>query len=120
MKFYYLSDSIRDQQVSLINWFFKNFNTSTIHYFGLILDSISTEFMQTNRNKLNYRLMDFFPPKKQTEEYLRAVFVEKELSEVVKLHKAQTSNEAKRELTQVQLCFWFIPLLRTLGLSFIR
>lgn len=46
--------------------------------------------------------MDFFPPKKQTEEYLKTVFVEKGLSEVVKLHKAQTSNEAKRELTQVQ------------------
>lgn len=47
--------------------------------------------------------MDFFPTKKQTEEYLRTVFVEKGLSEVVKLHKAQTSNEAKRELTQVTI-----------------
>lgn len=65
--------------------------------------------------------MDFFPPKKQTEEYLRTIFVEKGLSEVVKLHKAQTSNEAKRELTQVRIqtnihtCY-----VRTLGLNFIR
>lgn len=46
--------------------------------------------------------MDFFPAKKQTEEYLRSIFVGKELSEVVKLHKAQASYEAKRELTQVR------------------
>lgn len=46
--------------------------------------------------------MDFFPTKKQTEEYLKSVFIEKGLAEVVKLHKAQTSNEAKRELTQVR------------------
>lgn len=45
--------------------------------------------------------MDFFPPKKQTEEYLKSVFIEKGLAEVVKLHKAQASQEAKRELTQV-------------------
>lgn len=46
--------------------------------------------------------MDFFPPKKQTEEYLKSVFIEKGLAEVVKLHKAQASYEAKRELTQVK------------------
>lgn len=45
--------------------------------------------------------MDFFPTKKQTEEYLKSVFVEKGLAEIVKLHKAQASHEAKRELTQV-------------------
>lgn len=45
--------------------------------------------------------MDFFPAKKQTEEYLRSVFIEKGLAEVVKLHKAQASYEAKRELQQV-------------------
>lgn len=47
--------------------------------------------------------MDFFPPKKQTEEYLKSVFIDKGLAEVVKLHKAQASYEAKRELTQVNL-----------------
>lgn len=49
------------------------------------------------------RLMDFFPAKKQTEEYLRSVFIERDLAEVVKLHKAQASYEAKRELQQVRL-----------------
>lgn len=46
--------------------------------------------------------MDFFPAKKQTEEYLRSVFIERDLAEVVKLHKAQASYEAKRELQQVR------------------
>ena len=45
--------------------------------------------------------MEFFPTKKQTEEYLKSVFIERGLAEVVKLHKAQASHEAKRELTQV-------------------
>lgn len=57
--------------------------------------------------------MDFFPTKKQTEEYLRTVFVEKGLSEVVKLHKAQTSNEAKRELTQVQIYIFHLILIHS-------
>lgn len=47
--------------------------------------------------------MDFFPAKKQTEEYLRSVFIERDLAEVVKLHKAQASYEAKRELQQVRM-----------------
>lgn len=49
--------------------------------------------------------MDFFPAKKQTEEYLKSVFIEKGLAEVVKLHKAQASQEAKRELTRVEFEF---------------
>lgn len=55
--------------------------------------------------------MDFFPPKKQTEEYLKSVFIEKDLAEVVKLHKAQASHEAKRELTQVKLTHSFSDIL---------
>lgn len=55
--------------------------------------------------------MDFFPTKKQTEEYLKSVFVEKGLAEVVKLHKAQASYEAKRELTQVITFILFYILL---------
>lgn len=47
------------------------------------------------------RLMDFFPPNKRTEEYLKSVFLDKGLTEIVKLHKAQASQEAKRELQQV-------------------
>lgn len=62
--------------------------------------------------------MDFFPTKKQTEEYLKSVFIEKGLAEVVKLHKAQASHEAKRELTQVttsstKMKFYLFSPLRT-------
>lgn len=53
------------------------------------------------KGNVESRLMDFFPTKKQTEEYLKSVFIERGLAEVVKLHKAQASYEAKRELTQV-------------------
>lgn len=44
--------------------------------------------------------MDFFPPNKRTEENFKQVFLDKELTEVIKLHKAQASQEAKRELQQ--------------------
>lgn len=45
--------------------------------------------------------MEFFPSKRQTEEQLKAAFVDRGLAEVVKLHKAQASHEAKREIQQV-------------------
>lgn len=71
-------------------------------------------YININKNKIKKhvfssitnRLMDFFPAKKQTEEYLRSVFIERDLAEVVKLHKAQASYEAKRELQQV----WYFPI----------
>ncbi|KAK7864655.1 hypothetical protein R5R35_012424 [Gryllus longicercus] len=44
------------------------------------------------------RLMEFVPMNKRTEEYFRAVFEEKGLADIVKLHKAQASQEAKRDL----------------------
>ena len=44
------------------------------------------------------RLLEFCPINKRTEEYFRSVFMEKGLSDIVKLHKAQASQEAKREL----------------------
>ncbi|XP_030376011.1 protein krasavietz [Scaptodrosophila lebanonensis] len=49
---------------------------------------------------LESKLMDFFPPNKRTEEYFKQVFADKELNEIIKLHKAQASQEAKRELQQ--------------------
>lgn len=55
------------------------------------------------RGGLESRLMDFFPPNKRTEEYLKSVFLDKGLTEIVKLHKAQASQEAKRELQQALL-----------------
>ncbi|KAH8311577.1 hypothetical protein KR044_006990 [Drosophila immigrans] len=49
---------------------------------------------------LESKLLDFFPPNKRTEEYFKQVFLDKELNEIIKLHKAQASQEAKRELQQ--------------------
>uniref|UniRef100_A0A1L8EE85 Putative translation factor n=1 Tax=Haematobia irritans TaxID=7368 RepID=A0A1L8EE85_HAEIR len=49
---------------------------------------------------LESKLMDFFPPNKRTEENFKQVFLDKELTEIIKLHKAQASQEAKRELQQ--------------------
>lgn len=50
------------------------------------------------RGGLEGKLMDFFPTNKRTDEHLRASFEEKGLSEIVKLHLAQASQEAKRDL----------------------
>ena len=36
-----------------------------------------------------FRLMEFFPPNKRTEEHFKSVFDEKGLTDIVKLHKAQ-------------------------------
>lgn len=38
---------------------------------------------------LFYRLMEFFPPNKRTDEHLKIAFDDKGLSELVKLHLAQ-------------------------------
>lgn len=64
---------------------------------------LSSLVQTLKKGNIESRLMDFFPSKKQTEEYLKSVFIEKGLAEVVKLHKAQASYEAKRELTQVNI-----------------
>jgi hypothetical protein len=53
------------------------------------------------KGQLETRLLDFLPLNKRTEENLKAVFNEKGLADVVKLHKAQASQEAKRDLQQV-------------------
>lgn len=42
--------------------------------------------------------MDFFPPNKRTEENFKQIFLEKDLTEIIKLHMAQASQEAKRKL----------------------
>lgn len=49
------------------------------------------------------RLMEFVPPNKRTEEYFRSVFEAVGLADIVKLHKAQASQEAKRDLQQLLL-----------------
>lgn len=47
--------------------------------------------------------MEFVPPNKRTDEYFRSVFETAELADIVKLHKAQASQEAKRDLQQLLL-----------------
>lgn len=47
--------------------------------------------------------MEFVPPNKRTEEYFRSVFETVGLADIVKLHKAQASQEAKRDLQQLLL-----------------
>lgn len=50
------------------------------------------------KGQLEHRFMDFFPLNKRTEENLIKTFAERGLEDIVKLHKAQASQEAKREL----------------------
>lgn len=47
--------------------------------------------------------MDFFPPNKRTEENFKQIFLDKDLTEIIKLHMAQASQEAKRKLQQTLL-----------------
>ncbi|KDR20399.1 protein krasavietz [Zootermopsis nevadensis] len=54
------------------------------------------------RGGIESRLMEFVPLNKRTEEHFRAAFEEKGLADIVKLHKAQANQEAKRDL-QLQL-----------------
>ncbi|KAL0269747.1 UNVERIFIED_CONTAM: hypothetical protein PYX00_007381 [Menopon gallinae] len=49
---------------------------------------------------LDGRLMEFVPSNKRTEEHFRTIFEQKGLSELVKLHKDQANQEAKRDLQQ--------------------
>lgn len=58
-----------------------------------------------------HRLMEFVPANKRTEEYFINLFSEKELGDVVRLHKAQASQEARRDLTQVTHTFYPLHLL---------
>lgn len=50
------------------------------------------------KGQMEHRLMDFFPMNKRTEENLYKTFGERGLEDIVKLHKAQASQEFKREL----------------------
>lgn len=64
------------------------------------------------KGSLEARLMEFLPMNKRNEEYLKSVFMEKGLTEIVKLHKNQASQEAKRELQQVRIEKILIPFIR--------
>lgn len=62
---------------------------------------MSSVITALKKGQLEGQLMEFFPLSKRNEEYLKNVFIENDLSDVVKLHKAQASQEAKREIQQV-------------------
>ncbi|OAD60877.1 Insulin-degrading enzyme [Eufriesea mexicana] len=64
------------------------------------LPSLMTALKKGN---IEGRLMEFVPPNKRTEEYFRSVFEAVGLADIVKLHKAQASQEAKRDLQQLLL-----------------
>lgn len=53
------------------------------------------------KGQLENRFMDFFPLNKRSEENLIKTFSERGLDDIIKLHKAQASQEAKRELQSV-------------------
>lgn len=53
------------------------------------------------KGSLESRLMEFLPLNKRTEENFKKTFDEHGLEDIVKLHKAQASQEAKRELQSV-------------------
>lgn len=53
------------------------------------------------KGSLESRLMEFLPLNKRTDENLKKIFDDRGLEDIVKLHKAQASQEAKRELQSV-------------------
>lgn len=61
---------------------------------------LSSLMAALKKGGIESRLMEFVPQNKRTEENFRAVFEEKGLLDIVKLHKAQASQEAKRDLQQ--------------------
>ena len=55
------------------------------------------------KGSLESRLMEFLPLNKRTEENFNKTFTDRGLEDIVRLHKAQASQEAKRELQSVSL-----------------
>lgn len=53
------------------------------------------------KGSLESRLMEFLPLNKRSEENFNRTFTERGLEDIVKLHKAQASQEAKREVQAV-------------------
>jgi hypothetical protein len=55
------------------------------------------------KGSLEARLMEFLPLNKRTDDNFKAIFSERGLEDIVKLHKAQASQELKRELQSVSI-----------------
>jgi ABC-type siderophore export system fused ATPase/permease subunit len=57
------------------------------------------------KGQLESRLIEFLPLNKRTEENFTKTFAERGLEDIIKLHKAQASQENKRELQSVSFTF---------------
>lgn len=55
------------------------------------------------KGSLESHLLDFLPLNKRSEENFSKTFTDRGLEDIVKLHKAQASQEAKREVQSVSL-----------------
>lgn len=55
------------------------------------------------KGQLEGRLLEFLPLNKRSEDVLASMFASRQLSELLRLHRAQASQEARRELTQALL-----------------
>uniref|UniRef100_A0A6M2DL01 Putative translation factor n=1 Tax=Xenopsylla cheopis TaxID=163159 RepID=A0A6M2DL01_XENCH len=64
---------------------------------------LSSLMAALKKGSIEGRLMEFVPPNKRTEEHFKSLFSERGLADIVRLHKAQASQEAKRDLQQVLL-----------------
>jgi len=62
---------------------------------------ISAVVSALKKSGLETRLLDYFPPNKRTPENFEVVFEEKGLGELVKLQKAQASQEVKKDLQKL-------------------
>ena len=62
---------------------------------------IPTLITVLKKGSLEARLMEFLPLNKRTDENFKSTFSERGLEDIVKLHKAQASQELKRELQSV-------------------
>ncbi|GLH01790.1 hypothetical protein R5R35_002839 [Gryllus longicercus] len=59
---------------------------------------LATLVTALKKGGIESRLLEFVPTSKRTEEHFRLVFEEKGLSDIVKLHKDQASQEVKKDL----------------------
>jgi hypothetical protein len=59
---------------------------------------VNTVVSMLKKSGLDMKLMEYFPPNKRSQDHFEKSFMEKELGEVVKLQKAQASQEVKKDL----------------------